>query len=216
MGRKGFVFTTDAFVALTLIALVIVVIIYQLNIPSALFPQQMQTHDFATDIMIAFTGLRMDEISTVVPVLPEDRGNSVLAQIAKEALAGNDVEAEQIAKDVLASGSKPLLPVQFGASIFVRNPVANAWEEVKVREAPYTRVQSAASYVLLGYSPGAARNPGETPYDYPPEETDAEKEPYCNNYDSDEVVLPCPAHPASVFDAGELMDPAYVRVVVWV
>ncbi|MFA6036157.1 MAG: hypothetical protein WC759_04335, partial [Candidatus Micrarchaeia archaeon] len=156
--KRGFVFTTDAFVALTLISLVVLVIIYQLNIPSALFPQQMQTHDFATDIMVSFTTLKMSDVDTPAPELPYEQGNTVMEQIAKKALSSNvddRADAEIIAQALLTGGTAPMLPSQFGVSIFVRNPDGTDWEEVIVRgkdspyvpgeqqAIPYTRVQSS-------------------------------------------------------------------------
>jgi hypothetical protein len=222
--KKGFIFTTDAFVALTLISMVVIVIIYQLNIPSALFPQQMQTHDFATDIMVSFTTLKMSEVETAVQpvkVFSYEEGNTVLEQIAKKALSGKTedmTDARTIAQQLLiGSGANPMLPSQFGMSIFVREPDGAAWTEVKVREAPYTRVQSSASYVLLGYSQSAPRDPGAPPYDYPPGEEDGTK--YCSNGEPNPappVVLPCPPKPNTVYQAGDLMHPTFVRVIVWV
>jgi len=216
--KKGFIFTTDAFVALTLISMVVIVIIYQLNIASALFPQQMQAHDFATDIMVTFSTLKMGEVTTGYPTLPQDMENSVLEQISKEALRDTDegdAAAALIAQQLLIMGDKPMLPAQFGASIFVLNRDTGNWEEVKVRAAPYTRVQSSASYVLLGYSPDDQRNIYGTystpPYDYPPGESSTD---YCSREQADTVVFPCEAQ--SVYDAGALMEPTFVRVVVWV
>ncbi|MFA6036327.1 MAG: hypothetical protein WC759_05215, partial [Candidatus Micrarchaeia archaeon] len=73
----------------------------------------------------------------------------------------------------------------------------------------------SASYVLLGYSEGSARDPGTPPYDYPPGDEDADK--YCSNGElGAPVVLPCPPNPDTIYDAGTLMAPTFARVVVWV
>ena len=215
--KKGFVFTVDAFVALTLVILVIFVIVYQLNIPSAFFPQQSQTYNYARDVISTLSTLTIRDLkdnsdfSSLMftlgysdPVTTEDE-HTVLEQIAKEAMNGNTVQAELIAQELLTSGDSPLLPGQFGAKITVDG------QDIFIRDpytVPFTRIQSSASYVLVGYR--ESRNPSQSRYDYPLDNPDPL---YCNG---GEGARPC-VDPllGSRYDAGTLIDAAIVRVSVW-
>jgi len=222
--RRGFVFTIDAFVALVLVAIVIGVIIYQLNIPSAFFPQQVQTYDYARDVVGTLSTLTIADAagqSSQAASYPEsERGHTVLEQIAKEALTtGGGPRAELLAQELLAdnSQSSPMIPRQFGAKILVYSPATptDPWREVMVRDMPFTKIQSSASYVMLGYL-GRSRNANTDPmdalYDYPPGEASTDK--VCYNPEAEEQV-PCIKPTVARYDPGEPLV-TFVRVIIWV
>lgn len=220
--RRGFIFTTDAFIALALVSMVILVIIYQLNIPSALFAQQAQTYDYASDAVLTFGQITIGNLRATGD-LPNPSGfpasedqNTVLEQIAKDRISGDasdNARAELLASQLLASGTEPLIPAQFGASIFVFDSGAGAtgaWKEVQVREKQYTRVQSAASRVLLSFA--SSRDNTAPPYNYPPD--DAVGSPYCQFADDPTATLPC-VQSFGPTDIPEALGPTFVRVVIW-
>jgi hypothetical protein len=230
--KKGFVFTVDAFVALTLVILVIFVIVYQLNIPSAFFPQQTQTYNYARDVVSTLGTLTIRDLkdnsdfSSLMftlgysdPVTTEDE-HTILEQIAAETLQ-NPANAQTIAQALLASGSQPMIPAQFGAKITVDG------QDIIIRGTdvvPFTRIQSTASYVLMGYT--SSRNPGAPRYDYPAYEPENKK--YCSDCpdclpdDNQDDFVNGPAFPCDVYfqtssyEPGVITEtPIIVRVSVW-
>ncbi|MDO8339549.1 MAG: hypothetical protein Q7T16_02730 [Candidatus Burarchaeum sp.] len=255
--KKGFVFTVDAFVALTLVVLVIFVIVYQLNIPSAFFPQQSQTYNYARDVVSTLSTLTIKNLKDnndklgdplydmlldsgyayvldingdpipYLPITTED-DHTVLEQIAKEARITDRKEvARLIAVNLLASDAdndsttsgKPMIPEQFGVKISIEGyPDA----DVIVRDKPFTKIQSSASYVLMGYT--ASRDPRVPRYDYPSYVPENRK--YCSDGTSDgapgDIDSNQPALPCAVFfqdtnyEPGAITEtPLIVRVSVW-
>ena len=224
--KRGFVFTLDAFMALALIALVIVVITYQLNIPSTFFPQHVQTYNYASDIVGTLSTLTIGELrqtsnlvqdnpsdtDTFYPPIEDD--HIILEQLAKDMLSEEEAiqdRAEALAKGLLAdpSSSSPLLPEQFGMKVSVKDSAGN-WVELFVREKSFTKLQSTASFVLFGYL--ESRNPSSvSPYDYPPLDPDPA---YCAGGGG---TQPCttPSGSDGYYEGGELLGPTTVRVGVW-
>ena len=161
--KRGFVFTIDAFVALVLVSLIILVIVYQLNIPSAFFPQQAQTYDYARDVVGTLSASTIGDLKLTGgypqadSYSPTEDEHTVLEQMAKEILNNNNPGALALATQLLTSGTSPLIPVQYGVKIGVKN-AAGSWQEITVRDRPFTRIQSSANYVIDGHSRDSNHN----------------------------------------------------------
>ena len=215
--KRGFVFTIDAFVALVLVSLIILVIVYQLNIPSAFFPQQAQTYDYARDVVGTLSASTIGDLKLTGgypqadSYSPTEDEHTVLEQMAKEILNNNNPGALALATQLLTSGTSPLIPVQYGVKIGVKN-AAGSWQEITVRDRPFTRIQSSANYVIAGYL--VSRNPNSASrYDYPP---NAPLSTYCDG--SDNVAMPCAplaSYGTGRYVGGSLLGPTMVRVSVW-
>ncbi|VVC02948.1 Uncharacterised protein [Candidatus Burarchaeum australiense] len=241
-GKRGFVFTFDAFVSLVLAVSIVSIIIYQLNTPSSFFPQQAQTYDYARDVMGTLSTMTIKELKGTPyfggltnglgysdPVTTED-DHMVLEQIVKEFRAGNCNAANALARTLLATGDRPLIPEQFGASITLIDPSSGAalsctdpgtgavMQHVTIRDTvPFTKMQSSASYVLLGYT--RSKDPGHSEYDYPPYEDPTGPngfDKHCSSNFDPYSNVPCniytPGYPA--YQAGETAV-TLVRVNVW-
>ena len=217
--KKGFVFTVDAFVALTLVVLVIAVVVYQLNIPSAFFPQQSQTYNYARDVVSPLSTLTIGELKAngqapnamsqySTSTLEDD--HTVLEQIAKEA-AVNSVQAQLIAQELLAYDAvqlQPFIPKQFGAKISIDGT------DIIIRDKPFTKIQSSASYVIVGYA--QSKNPGTSPYDYPPENGLTPDKYVCSDGDPDTLSVPCDVFlDTTRYTPGVILGPSRVTVSIW-
>ncbi len=220
--KQGFIFTVDAFVALILVSLIIFVIVYQLSIPSAFFSQQVQTYDYARDVVGTLSTLTIGDLKSGpdsniwIPIYPEESedDHTVIEQIVKEHLNGDAGRRDQLIS-LLTTGTSPLIPERYGASISVK--VGNNWQEIAVPgrdTVPFTRIQSSASYVLMGYATSFTPDE-ESNFDYPVNSPNAD---YCAGGGG---VMPCADFAFGqdgddlTYTGGTLLGPTVIRVNIW-
>lgn len=206
--HKGFTFTFDAFIAITLAIVVIFLLISIVNQPTSLVPLQDQTFDAARDTLRSLEVLTVQNVrengqvdkALMDQVSQLDNNNSMLIQLAKEELGGRHALADAIAQQLLETR----VPPQFGIALQVLDSGAN-WLTIYNSTlagrpgALYTGVQSSAQRVVLGYV--TSPNPGAPYYNYQP--TCVGTQTVC-------------APPVTVFKRGTFFGPTIIRALAWV
>ncbi|MEM3030177.1 MAG: hypothetical protein QXH27_00425 [Candidatus Micrarchaeia archaeon] len=215
-GKRGFVFTVDAFIALLLVLLTVFALIALLSFPRAFLGQYEQTHDLARDSLNALDALGMNEIwgspqSGVWDRLnPRDRNNSVLEELARLAATGDYASAEFILRSTL----DPVIPPQYNYRFEYFDVGANGWRAVSGRPpyegASVQRMQAVASRVITTYA--FYDEPGRSPFSY----TSGAYVGSCQGIEGEPGAVPCEARNRSGFAAGTLAGPTSVRLVVWI
>lgn len=175
MKSRGFVFSLDAFVAFTLIAIVIGLLVFMIDVPQPFYTSLTQAHQLAYDTL--------NVLSTSSNGTAQD---TYLEQILGDSECQRAAIMEQIAGGV-AGGYQPIIPVGYGYTLKEYDLDTDTWNVLfdsndtnlcpgshftlsKICESTgrcgkvYTKLQASASTFVSIYS--VPPQPGQSPYCY--------------------------------------------------
>ncbi len=210
---KGFIFTLDAFISLTLILFGIFTLILLLNAQKTYYTSYEQTYDLARDSLDGLDAFKLKDASQTShitrihdPLLFDQRDleNTPLEEIARLASLGDSADLQNagaIADEFL----NDTIPSQYCYRLDFFDVELNKWVPVNsVDRAASTsctrppQIQAAASKVVNGYE--LYDEPGGSPFSYST----------CSG-----GKYPC-GREQSTFVPGVMYGPTNIRLVVWI
>ena len=203
MRNRGFIFSLDAFVAFTLITIVIGLLVFTISMPKPFYPSLKQAHQLAYDTLsVLATGTDAQGNPTYLEQILADGGPSLSKKdIMAQVVGGADAPY------------KPIIPIGYGYTLKTYDLAADTWTIVFDSTDPsnnicnatgrcgktYTKLRASASTFTSIYTEVPV--PGFSPFCYLS----------CNGYDistnpnnavhSPCITTPCGA-PTSNFEKG--------------